>query len=161
MAVKKSKAAESAPAVASEALKKPKSKPRAKAAEAAPPPAPEPAPAPVVVAEAPAKKAPKLKAKAKAEAAPTPAPAPEPKAEAKPAKAPKPVAPAVKVTDKQKEFLKAISADSAGYLTSRKAEQKSLESLLEKKLIKKGAKDKASGTYRYVISKAGEKLITS
>lgn len=69
----------------------------------------------------------------------------------------KKVAP-VKLTDKQTEFLKSISSAGAdGYMGDKKAEAKSLESLLGKKLIKKGAKDKATGAYRYTVSKAGEK----
>ena len=47
------------------------------------------------------------------------------------------------------------------YPTAKKAELKTLEILLDKKLIKKGAKDKASGNFRYTVSKAGEKHISS
>ncbi len=64
----------------------------------------------------------------------------------------------VKLTDKQTEFLKSIhSAGEAGYKGDKKAEAKSLEALLGKKLIKRGAKDKASGHYSYSVSKAGHK----
>ena len=40
---------------------------------------------------------------------------------------------------------------------ARQAEAKGLESLQTKKLIKRGTKDKTSGSYRYSVSKAGEK----
>lgn len=66
----------------------------------------------------------------------------------------------VKITDKQLEFLKAIhSAGENGYSGSKKAEAKSIDSLLAKKLIKKGAKNKATGVYSYTVSKAGQKHI--
>lgn len=85
---------------------------------------------------------------AKAKAAP-PAPA---KPVAKKAAAP------VKLSSAQSELLQRIgAADPAGYLSAKKAEQRSLEALAERKLVKKGAKDKASGSYRYLISSAGKK----
>ena len=40
-------------------------------------------------------------------------------------------------------------------------ESKGLESLQTKKLIKRGAKDKESGNYRYSVSKAGEKHLST
>lgn len=68
----------------------------------------------------------------------------------------------IKLTDKQAEFLKTIhGAGEAGYKGDKKAEAKSLEALLGKKLIKRGAKDKASGHYSYSISKAGHKHLSS
>jgi hypothetical protein len=68
----------------------------------------------------------------------------------------------VKLTDKQAEFLKTInSAGGTGYMGGKKAEAKALESLLGKKLIKKGAKDKASGAYSYSVSKAGQKHLST
>ena len=68
----------------------------------------------------------------------------------------------VKLTDKQTEFLKTIhSAGESGYKADKKGEAKSLESLLGKKLIKRGAKDKASGHYSYSVSKAGQKHLGS
>ncbi len=68
----------------------------------------------------------------------------------------------VKLTDKQHEFLKTIhTAGEAGYKGDKKGESKSLEALLGKKLIKRGAKDKASGHYSYSVSKAGQKHIAS
>jgi hypothetical protein len=67
----------------------------------------------------------------------------------------------VKLTDKQTEFLKQIhAAGEGGYKGDKKAEAKSLEALLGKKLIKRGAKDKASGHYSYSVSKAGHKHLS-
>ena len=66
----------------------------------------------------------------------------------------------VKLTDKQTDFLKTIST-AGGYLGGKKAEAKALESLLGKKLIKKGAKDKVSGAYSYSVSKAGQKHLST
>ena len=77
------------------------------------------------------------------------------------AAAPKKAAAPVKLTEKQLEFLKQIHSAKEGYSTAKKAEQKTLETLLDKKLIKKGAKDKASGNYRYMVSKAGEKHLST
>jgi hypothetical protein len=64
----------------------------------------------------------------------------------------------IKLTDRQKDFLKTISATKEqGYTTTKKAEQKTIDALLDRKLIKRGAKDKTSGHYCYLVSKAGEK----
>jgi len=126
-------------------------------------------------AEAVAKKAPatkttpkrsaakKTKADAPAVASDTAVKAETPKAAPKKAAAaPKKAAAPVKLTDKQLEFLKQIhSTKEAGYLTAKKAEQKTIETLLGKKLIKKGAKDKTSGNFRYTVSKAGEKHLST
>jgi hypothetical protein len=87
-----------------------------------------------------------------------------PKAVAAPKKAaaaPKKAAAPVKLTENQLKFLKQIQETKEGYLTAKKAEQKTLETLLDKKLIKKGAKDKASGNFRYTVSKAGEKHLST
>jgi hypothetical protein len=107
------------------------------------------------------KKAPK-KAKAP-EAATTPAPAPAAAAPT-PAKkaAPKKAAAPIKLSASQGELLKKISeAPETGYAVAKKVEERSIESLLLKKLIKKGAKDKASGTLRYHISSAGKKHLST
>ncbi len=111
--------------------------------------------------------APKAKAAkpAAAAAADTATKAETPKAAAAPKKAaaaPKKAAAPIKLTERQLEFLKQIhGAKEAGYMTAKKAEQKTLDTLLDKKLIKKGAKDKASGNFRYTVSKAGEKHLSS
>lgn len=85
-----------------------------------------------------------------------------PKASAAPKKAaPKKAAAPVKLTERQLEFLKQIQGATEGFMTAKKAEQKTLETLLDKKLIKKGAKDKASGNFRYTVSKAGAKHLST
>jgi hypothetical protein len=79
-------------------------------------------------------------------------------------KAPKKAAPkkkaALKLTDKQLDILKKVKEAKEGY-SGAKAEGRILESLQTKKLIKKGAKDKASGVFKYAISKAGEKHLSA
>jgi hypothetical protein len=74
----------------------------------------------------------------------------------------KKAAPAVKLTDKQLDLLKTVrGTKDSGYLADKKAEAKTLDALASRKLIKKGAKDKASGHVRYHVSKAGEKHVAS
>ena len=63
----------------------------------------------------------------------------------------------VKLSPSQGELLKKIGGSEAGYLAGKKAEQRTIDALLERKLIKKGAKDKASGNVNYMISSAGKK----
>jgi hypothetical protein len=109
------------------------------------------------------KKAPKKKATAAPEAATTPAPA-EAAATPAPAKkaAPKKAAAPIKLSASQGDLLKKISeAAETGYTVAKKVEERSIESLLSKKLIKKGAKDKASGLLRYHISSSGKKHLTT
>jgi hypothetical protein len=111
------------------------------------------------------KAAPKKKASAGSAVAETTAKVGTPKATAtkKAVKkaAPKKAAP-VKLSESQKKLLDAIhAAKEAGYLADKKGEAKTLESLAGKKLIKRGAKDKTSGAYRYTVSKAGAKHIGS
>jgi hypothetical protein len=67
----------------------------------------------------------------------------------------------VKLTENQLKFLKQIQEAKEGFSTAKKAEEKTIETLLDKKLIKKAAKDKASGKYRYIVSKAGEKHLST
>ena len=70
--------------------------------------------------------------------------------------------PAVKLTDRQLDLLRTVHrTKDAGYLGDKRAEAKGLESLVTKKLIKRGAKDKASGHPRYLVSKAGAKHVSS
>ena len=116
------------------------------------------APTKVEAKETAPKKAPK-KAAAPAAAEPTPAAA----ASTAPAKkaAPKKAAAPIKLSASQDELLKKIGeAAEEGYTVAKKVEQRSVDSLLEKKLIKKGAKDKASGSLRYHISSSGKKHLT-
>jgi hypothetical protein len=133
MAVKKSKPAETAAktATAKKSAPKPKKAPATKATPVAA--------EPVAKVEAPKKAVAAKKASAAA----------------------KKVAAPVKLTDNQVKFLKQIHETKEGFLTAKKAELKTLETLLDKKLIKKGAKDKASGNFRYTVSKAGEKHLSS
>ena len=116
-------------------------------------------------AKAAPKKAAVKKAAVKAPAAKTAAApkkaAPKKVAAAKKPAAPKKIATAVKLTDKQVELLKKIGeAKEAGYVGT-KAEGRILESLQTKKLIKRGAKNKESGSYSYSISKTGEKHLST
>jgi hypothetical protein len=109
--------------------------------------------------------APKKTMKAKATAPKAAAPeasATKPKAAApKKASTPKKAAAPVKLSASQVELLKKIGGvTEAGYTLAKKAEQRSIDSLLEKKLIKKGAKDKTSGALRYHISSSGKKHIS-
>jgi hypothetical protein len=76
--------------------------------------------------------------------------------------APKKAAAPIKLSDSQKRLLETIHASKEqGYLADKKGESKTLEALQGKKLIKRGAKDKTSGAYRYTVSKAGEKHLSS
>ena len=85
------------------------------------------------------------------------APAAESKAGAPKAAAKKGAEVPVKLTPTQGELLKKIGGSETGYLAEKKAEQRTIDALLERKLIKKGAKDKASGNVNYMISSAGKK----
>ena len=112
---------------------------------------------------APKKKAPKKAAAADAATA-TPPSAAKPAKAASPAKAgvKKAAAAPVKLTTSQHELLTKIGAASEeGYTVGKKIEERSIEGLLTKKLIKKGAKDKASGSLRYHVSTAGKKHLGS
>jgi hypothetical protein len=85
-----------------------------------------------------------------------------PKASGATAKAaPKKKAAPVRLTDKQTDLLRKIADTKEGGYIGSKGEVKALESLQTKKLIKRGAKDKASGNYRYMVSKAGEKHVNT
>ena len=103
--------------------------------------------------KAPAKSTSKGGAKASSKAAPVA----EAKASAPKAAAKKGAEAPVKLTPTQGELLKKIGGSEAGYLAEKKAEQRTIDALLERKLIKKGAKDKASGNVNYMISSAGKK----
>ena len=116
--------------------------------------------APAAVAQVAAIKVGPVKSVAPKAAAVTGIKAGTPKASAKkvmPKVAPRLVAP-VTLTDKQANFLKSIrSTGQAGYKGDKKGDLRAIEALLGKGLIKKAAKDKASGAYHYTVSKAGEK----
>jgi hypothetical protein len=77
------------------------------------------------------------------------------------AAAPKKAAPP-KLTDRQVDLLKKIQgAGATGLLPANKNEEKSLDSLAAKKLLKKGKKDKEKGFYAYLLTKTGEKQLTA
>ena len=111
-----------------------------------------------------AQAAPKQDTAARAKAAAPKGPAPKsaaPKGAAAQATGPKGSAPKkkpapVKLNERQAELLKKVREAQEGY-TAGKGEAKSIESLLTRKLIKRGAKDKESGHYRFSTSRAGEK----
>ncbi len=67
-----------------------------------------------------------------------------------------------KLSEAQGALLKKVAGhtDPAGYHAEKKPENKSLESLLKHKLVKRGKKH-ASGHYHYTISKAGEKHLAT
>jgi hypothetical protein len=65
-------------------------------------------------------------------------------------------APAVKLSDSQSRVLGAVKQAGASSYAPGKGEGKILESLLNKKLVKRGKK--VDGVARYLITKAGEKL---
>ncbi len=67
----------------------------------------------------------------------------------------------VKLTAKQAEFLGKIHAAGEAGFEPTKAEMRGVESLLDKKLIKKGAKNKATGQLRFHVTKAGQKHLPS
>jgi hypothetical protein len=109
------------------------------------------------------KSAPKKKA---AVSSGTAAKAATPKASAKKSAAPKKSAPkksaAVRLTDKQRELLNKVKgAGEAGYLAGLKAEQRSIEALADRKLLKRGTKNKEKGAYHYTVSKLGEKHLVA
>jgi hypothetical protein len=65
---------------------------------------------------------------------------------------------APRLSDKQKELLKKIlDAGEAGYEAATKVEGRSIESLVEKKLVKKGTKNKETKVQRYLLTKVGQK----
>jgi hypothetical protein len=65
-------------------------------------------------------------------------------------------APPVKLTDKQRDLLNTIhNAGEAGY--GSKAQQKRLDALHGKKLLKRGPKNKTTGVHHYTVTKAGQK----
>ena len=105
--------------------------------------------------------------KAAAEAPKTAAAAPQtavaaPQTAAKKAAVKKAAPAPVKLSTSQTELLKKIhGTPEPGYRSEKKAETKTLDSLASKKLIKKGAKHKESGTYHYQVSSAGKKHVES
>jgi hypothetical protein len=69
---------------------------------------------------------------------------------------------APKLSPTQSDLLKKVGGfGEAGYRADKKPENKSLESLLKHKLVKRGKKDQQSGNYNYSISKAGQKHLST
>jgi hypothetical protein len=68
-----------------------------------------------------------------------------------------------KLSEPQSELLKKLAGitDPAGYHADKKPENKSLETLLKHKLVKRGKKNPTTKNYHYSISKAGEKHLKS
>jgi hypothetical protein len=126
----------------------------------------EPAPKKTAKKKAAAPKAAAEPVAAATPATPPPTPAAEPapaakvkKAAAKKGAAKKAAAP-LKLSASQDELLKKIGAAGEGGYSVEKKEQRSIESLLDKKLIKKGAKNKATGAIPYHITSGGKKQIS-
>jgi hypothetical protein len=68
----------------------------------------------------------------------------------------------VKLNDRQRDYLKKIKdAGVAGYEAGPSYEQRTIDALVERKLVKRGPKDKASGKYRFSLTKTGEKSMSS
>ena len=68
----------------------------------------------------------------------------------------------VKLSDNQSDLLRKVSGTGmSGMAADNKKLAKDLESLTAKKLLKKGAKNKATGHVHYHMSKAGEKHLGS
>ncbi|CAN5914079.1 hypothetical protein BH23PLA1_BH23PLA1_07680 [soil metagenome] len=68
----------------------------------------------------------------------------------------------IKLNDRQFEFLRKIrEAGVPGYRTGQKVELRTIDALVDRKLVKRGPKDKDSGHYHYQTSKAGEKFLDS
>jgi len=101
---------------------------------------------------------------ARTEAAATPpktAPAAQAAAPKKPAAQKAGVAP-LKLSAPQSEMLQRINeAPEPGYRSEKKAEQRTIEALQGRKLIKRGSKHKESGSYHYLISSAGKRHLES
>jgi hypothetical protein len=68
----------------------------------------------------------------------------------------------VKLSTSQTELLRKVGgASEPGYRFEKKAEQRTLDALHERKLIKRGPKHKESGSYHYTISNTGKKHLDS
>ncbi len=64
----------------------------------------------------------------------------------------------VKLSTSQTELLRKVGgASEPGYRFEKKTEQRTLDALHERKLIKRGPKHKESGSYHYQISNTGRK----
>ena len=67
-----------------------------------------------------------------------------------------------KLSPAQSDLLKKVStAGETGYHAEKKPENKSLESLLKHKLVKRGKKHPTTKNYHYAITKAGQKHLAT
>ena len=68
-----------------------------------------------------------------------------------------------KLSDPLEHLLLRVAShpDQAGYRAEKKPENKTLETLLKHKLVKRGTKHKESGHYHYSVSNAGQKHLKS
>jgi DNA-binding protein HU-beta len=67
----------------------------------------------------------------------------------------------LKLNERQREYLQKVkAAGETGYEVGPSYEQRTIDALIERKLVKRGAKDKSSGKHRYALTKAGEKQLT-
>jgi hypothetical protein len=87
------------------------------------------------------------------------APKSKSKAAAKTAPAAKKAA-GLKLNDRQTDLLKRVGAAGAtGYVAGKGPEQRSIDALVTRKLLKKGAKNKETGKTPYFVTKAGQKQL--
>jgi hypothetical protein len=64
----------------------------------------------------------------------------------------------VKLNDRQRDFLRRIGdAGAAGFTAAKSAEQRTIDALLDRKLVKKGARNKETGKTPYFLTKAAQK----
>jgi hypothetical protein len=64
----------------------------------------------------------------------------------------------VKLNDRQRDFLTRIhGAGATGFEVARTADQRTVDALVDRKLVKKGAKNKATGKPTFLLTRAGEK----
>jgi hypothetical protein len=68
-----------------------------------------------------------------------------------------------KLSEPQHKLLEKVAgiSDPAGYHADKKPENKSLETLLKHKLVKRGKKHPTTKNYHYTISKAGQKHLAT
>ena len=68
----------------------------------------------------------------------------------------------VKLTENQVKFLQTINAaGETGYEPKNKNEQRSIDAMATRKLLKRGTKNKETGSYRYLLTKLGVAQLTA
>jgi hypothetical protein len=66
----------------------------------------------------------------------------------------------IKLNDRQSELLRKVQgAGATGYTIGQKTEQRTIDALQERKLLKRGAKNKETGQHSYSLTKLGEKHV--